>query len=205
MSVLGTYLYQCTSWCCCERLRLAPVNFFFRTLSMCPFHNGRFTRAPAHTTLSFQWLFDQEWHDPHAPPSLFTQSGPHHQLPVAIPFWIIWIVSIEECSSLKQNNADSLICFLSHFKCNGHTVHMLTQRHVLPLLTSTVKSSSFTHAHSSPLSLAARLHRSCTNHSCYINNGWAFSGQTSYIRDVAFLPFPPFLLPHFCNQKVYVV
>ena len=25
---LGTHLYQCTSWHCCERLHLASVNFF---------------------------------------------------------------------------------------------------------------------------------------------------------------------------------
>ena len=28
LSDLGTHLYQCTSWCCCERLRLPSVNFF---------------------------------------------------------------------------------------------------------------------------------------------------------------------------------
>ena len=44
----------------------------------------------------------------------------------------------------------------SHFECDDHTVHMLTQWHLLPPLTSTVKSSLFTHVHSSPLSLAAR-------------------------------------------------
>ena len=33
------------------------------------------------------------------------------------------------------------------------------------------------------LSLAARLPRCCTNHSHYINNGWTFSGQTSYACD----------------------
>ena len=27
----------------------------------------------------------------------------NHQLPIAVPFWIIWIVSMEECSSLRQN------------------------------------------------------------------------------------------------------
>ena len=27
----------------------------------------------------------------------------HHQLPIAASFWIIWIVSAEECSSLMQN------------------------------------------------------------------------------------------------------
>ena len=63
----------------------------------------------------------------------------------------------------------------------GHTVHMLTQPCLLPPLTGTVMSSLFTHAPSSPLSLAARLHWCCTNHSCYINDGWTFSGQTLYL------------------------
>ena len=27
----------------------------------------------------------------------------NHQLPIAVAFWIIWIVSVEECSSLTQN------------------------------------------------------------------------------------------------------
>ena len=50
-------------------------------------------------------------------------------------------------------------CLLSHFEWDGHTVHMLTQQS-LPL-TSTVKLSLFTHAHSSPLFLVARLHQCC--------------------------------------------
>ena len=62
-------------------------------------------------------------------------------------------------------DADLLLCSLSHLECNGHTVHMLTQGHLPPPLTSIVKSSLFTHVHSSPLSLAARLHRCCANHS----------------------------------------
>ena len=53
----------------------------------------------------------------------------------------------------------------------------------LPPLASTVKSSLFRHAHSSPLPLAARLHQCCTNCSCYINNGCIFSGQTSCINN----------------------
>ena len=57
---------------------------------------------------------------------------------------------------------------------------MLTQWHLSPLLTRTVKSSLFTHVHSSPLSLAARLHPCYVNSSCYISNGWTFSRQTSY-------------------------
>ena len=68
--------------------------------------------------------------------------------------------------TLKLNikfDADSLFCLLSHFECDGHTVHMLTQQCLLPPLTSTVRSSLFTHGHSSPCSLAARLHWCHTN------------------------------------------
>ena len=73
-------------------------------------------------------------------------------------------------------DADSLFYLLSHFEYNGHTVHMLTQWCVLAPLTSTVKSSLFTHIHSSLLSLAARLHW-CASHTWYINSGWTFLGQ----------------------------
>ena len=79
-------------------------------------------------------------------------------------------------------DTDSLLCSLSHFDCNGHTVHMLTQLRLLPPLTSTVKSSLFMHVYSSPLSLASRLHLCGAKRSHYINNGWTFSGQTSYDR-----------------------
>ena len=58
---------------------------------------------------------------------------------------------------------------------------MLTPQHVPPPLTSTVKSSLSTHTHSSPLSLAARLHQCHSNCSHYINNGWTFSGQYIYV------------------------
>ena len=60
-------------------------------------------------------------------------------------------------------NADLSLYSLSYFKCDGHTIHMLTQWHLPPPLTSTVKSSLFTHAHSSPLFFAARLHGCCAN------------------------------------------
>ena len=73
-------------------------------------------------------------------------------------------------------DANSLLYSLSHFECDGHTVHMLTQWCLLPLLTSTVKSSLFTHTHSSPFFLAARLHWCRANHSRYRNNGLTFSG-----------------------------
>ena len=78
-------------------------------------------------------------------------------------------------------DVDSLLYSLSHFECDTHTVHMFTQQRLPPPLTSTVKSSLFTHVHSSPLSLAARLHWCHANHSHYINNGWTFSRQTSYM------------------------
>ena len=87
----------------------------------------------------------------------------NHQLPIATGFWIIQTVSTEECLSLTKLDADSLLYLLSHFGCDSHTVHMFTQRHLLPPLTSTVKSSLFTLAHSSPFSLAARLHQCHAN------------------------------------------
>ena len=74
---------------------------------------------------------------------------------------------------------DFLLYLLGHFECDGHTVHMLTSRCRPSPPTSTVKSSLFTHAHSSPLSLAARLHWCRENHSCYVNSVLTFSRQTS--------------------------
>ena len=56
-----------------------------------------------------------------------------------------------------NSDEDSLLYQLSHFECDSHTLHGLSQRHLPPLLTSMVKPSLFTHAHSSPLSLATRL------------------------------------------------
>ena len=73
--------------------------------------------------------------------------------------------------------ANLLLYLLSHFECDGHTAYRLPQWCLLPPLTSTVKSSLFTHVHSSPLSLAARLHWCPINCSCHINNGWALFGQ----------------------------
>ena len=57
-----------------------------------------------------------------------------------------------------ESGADSLLYSLSHSECDGHTVPTLTQQHLLPPLTGTVKLSLFTHVHSSPLPLAAGLH-----------------------------------------------
>ena len=88
-----------------------------------------------------------------------------HQLPIAVDFWIIQIVSTEECSSFMQNLMQ--ICCSTRsviFEYDSHTVHMFTQLCLLPPLTSTVKLSLFTHAHSRPL-LATRIHWYHANYS----------------------------------------
>ena len=77
-------------------------------------------------------------------------------------------------------DANSWLYSLNHFECDGHTVHMLTQWYLIIPTTSTVRSSLFTHVHSSLFSLAARLLRYRSNHPHYINNGWTFSRQTVY-------------------------
>ena len=89
----------------------------------------------------------------------------NHQLPIASAFWIIWIVSTEECLSLMQNlmqiHCSRSLVILNVMATHAHSVVSTTP------LTSAVKSSLFTHAHSSPLSLAARLHQCHANHSHY--------------------------------------
>ena len=106
----------------------------------------------------------------------------NHQLPIAAAFWIIPIVSREECSSLMQN--------MMQIDCSTHSVilSVMTTQYTCslngiyppPPRTSIVRSSLFTHVHSSPLSLAARSHGCHANCSSYINNGWTFSRQTLY-------------------------
>ena len=87
-------------------------------------------------------------------------------------FWIIQIVSVEECSSLMQN--------------------LIQIHHSTPSVILDARATQYTHtlngvyhAHWrvqwSCHSLAARSHQCCANHSRYINNGWPFSRQTLYI------------------------
>ena len=87
-------------------------------------------------------------------------------------------------------DADSFLYLSSHLEWNDHTVYVLTQWHLPPRLTRIVKLSLFTCAHSSSLSLAAKLNQCHTNHSHYINNGWTFSGQTIYIISILLVLFP---------------
>ena len=101
------------------------------------------------------------------------------QSPVAHSYNLLNHLNSFQGGMLKLNEKcekDLLLYSLSHFECDGQTVQMLTQQHLLLPLTSTVKSWLFMHVHSSPLSLAARLHRCHANHSSYIKNGWTFSG-----------------------------
>ena len=70
------------------------------------------------------------------------------------------IVSTEECSRKIWCRFIALLTqSLSMCTEHGHPVHTLSQHHLPPPLTGSVKSSLFTQAHSSPLSLAARLHQ----------------------------------------------
>ena len=81
---------------------------------------------------SSSWDMMHEWARCH-------DKAGNHQLPIASAFWIIGIVS--EGGMFKLNaefDEDSLLCLLSHFECDGHTVHMLTQGCLPPQLTSTV-------------------------------------------------------------------
>ena len=102
------------------------------------------------------------------------------------------------CKLNPKSDADSLLYLLSQFECDSRTVHMLTQWHLLSPLTSTGKSSLFTHVHSSPLSLAAKLRwcqhppLCCANLFCYINNSWTLSGQASYKYVNIYLNFHSF-------------
>ena len=91
-------------------------------------------------------------------------------------FWIIQRVSMEECLRLVKNLIQIHCSPCSVILSAAAIQHTCSVRGVYyPSLTSTVKLSFFTHAHSSPLSLAARWHRCRANRSCYINNGWTFS------------------------------
>ena len=73
VSVVGTHLYPCTSWWCCEKLCSASVNFFRRLFQcICPFHDGWFTSTSDRTVLSVQQFLTKNsmtpmFHLPHSP------------------------------------------------------------------------------------------------------------------------------------------
>ena len=103
----------------------------------------------------------------------------NHQLLIAADFWIIWVVSAEECSTLKQNLTQIhcstwwviLNVMATQYTCSLNNIyhpHWLGQwSHRCSCMHIPVHSS-----------MSASLYWYCSNHSCYIINGWTFSGQT---------------------------
>ena len=100
----------------------------------------------------------------------------------------------------EKSDADSLLYLLSHFECNGHTVHMLIQWHLLPPLTSTVMSSLFTHVHSNPLSLAAMLHQFHVTHKPF---SW-FLTMVGFFSDIPDIVFEGLLSFSFFNIFTHI-
>ena len=110
-------------------------------------------------------------------------------------------VSPEEYSTLTHHLMQIYCSTRSVILNVGATQYTCSPNWCLPPpLTSTVKLSLFTHVHSSPLSLAARLHQCHANHSCYINNGWTFSRQISDIVKQYFLSTCP-LIVYICDTS----
>ena len=127
------------------------------------------------------WCFTKKLHTRHEAWA-GTLSWWSCQLPVACSCSLLNHPSSFHREMFKLNaesDADSLLYSLSHFECDSH---LLTWQCLPPPLTSTVKLSLFTHAHSSPLSLAARLYPCHTSYSHYTNNGWTFSRHTLVTR-----------------------
>ena len=78
-----------------------------------------------------------------------------------------------------KSDADVLLYSLSHFEVMAtQYTHSLNGMYCPHWLVHW--SCYLSCAHSSPLSLAARLHWRHPNHSHYINNGWIFPGQTLF-------------------------
>ena len=118
---------------------------------------------------------------------IFRQTGMEGEKEGEKHQWVIAAHAPQAYTLIGSRTGDPLVLrpgSLSHVECEGCTVHRLTQQHLPPPLTSTMRPSLFTHVHSSPLSLAARLYQCCANCSHYINNEWTFSEQTSYILNI---------------------
>ena len=66
VSVLGTHLYQCTSWCCCERLFLSSV-IFLNFLNAVPISSWVIYKITCSHLIECSAVFDQKCHDPLCP------------------------------------------------------------------------------------------------------------------------------------------
>ena len=97
-----------------------------------------------------------------------------HQLPIAAAFWVIWIVSVEECSSLMQN-------LMQIFT---HSVILNTTAKQYPCSLSGVYHPHwliqwrchYSHMHIPVHALWLPGYIDVMHCSCYIKNGWTFSG-----------------------------
>ena len=113
-----------------------------------------------------------------------------HQLPIAVGFWIIQVVSTGEFSSLMQNLIQICCCTHSVILNVMATQYTFSHNwHLLLPLTNTVKSSLFTHVHSSPLSLAARLPHCHANHSHYLTTAGLFPNRSHILYMTLKFPF----------------
>ena len=116
VSVLGTQLYQCTSWHCCERLHLASVNFFFwRLLKSLPI---------SWWVIYKHWGFSGFWPkngmttpSPRAPVSLITCSC------TQVTFFLFsWMKNVPkgkhfpDVEEVKQKTAETLYIEVYEFK-----------------------------------------------------------------------------------------
>ena len=77
MSVLGTHLYQCNSWRLLWEVVLTFSEFFLKSLSAgLPISQWMIYKHSCLHSTECSAVFDQKWHDPCAPPFLFTWSHP---------------------------------------------------------------------------------------------------------------------------------
>ena len=119
---------------------------------------------------NFSWDVMHDW-------ACCCDEAANHQLLIAVAFSIIQIVSysVKEFSTLRQNLVQiccSTCSVLLNVMATQHTCLLNLMYHPRWLVQ---RSCHCSRTHSSPLSLAARLHQCRANHSYYINNGWAFS------------------------------
>ena len=155
----------------------------------------RSLRAP---NLGLGWAESPRWFD--VSPKNSTQDMIHewahyhyeaasHQLPIATAFWIIWIVSTEECSSLMQNLMQ-IRCSTCLVILNAMATQYTCSLNVIYCPQWLVQwsrrcSHTWISGHFSWL-----LGYINATHSHYINNGWNFSKLSSYtilIKDNKFV------------------
>ena len=124
VGILGTHLYQCTSWCCCERLPLDSVNFFWRLNAFAHYMMGDlWMHLPTP-----HWVFSNFW-PKNARPLV------SHPITLSCPWAIFYLfASLDEKIFLKRNVC---WCGRGNRKKNGISI----KRHQNQLSLKTVLSS----------------------------------------------------------------